>query len=380
MSPEDEEDYGLGLLRGGDDEVNEAVIFPVCERILIARFPRDGGEARNVSAYLEQSHKKCYKIINCMSETERKELRCDDLLTPEYGFVDDPGCIENYPMAPNTPGAIKQLLRFCISEDTFLSKQQSNVLMILCRTGKGRASMMAACMLMHQGVFMSAGEAIAAVCNARSATAINFPSQIRYVHYYERLLRSPAGEHSQTLRLNSVRVTTIPCFDASILNQGCTPHVAVSLLAQVAELTVLESTAPFRSHVVFNQQQRWAELKQRGRFYSKTAGEQEIEIDLTAEVILVRGDALVSLFSGEHKMLQVAFHTAFVSDNYLRFDRSTCDLAHRDLLHALFDEDLVLEIFFSRVTDVPELNIGDFIAQRQQDEALVACLEDDSVN
>lgn len=374
MNPEEE------YLGRGDDEDNSAAIVPVSERLLIARFPRNEAEARNLSAFLERSHKKCYKIISCMSETERMELRCDDLITPACGFLDSPGCVEHYPMAPNTPGAIKQLLRFCISEDTFLSMKQSNVLCILCRTGKGRASMMAACMLLHQGVCMSAGEAITAVCDASSATAINFPSQIRYIHYYERLLRSPAGEHSQTLRLNSVRVTTIPCFDASILNQGCTPHVAVSLLAQVAELTVLESTAPFRSHVVFDQQQRWAELEQRGRFYSKTAGEQEIEMDLTAEDVLVRGDVVLCLLSGEHKMLQVAFHTAFVADNYLRFDRSTCDLAHRDVAD-LFDDGLVVELFFSRVSDVPELNIGDFTTEhREADEALIACLEDDSVD
>lgn len=360
-------------------EANEAIFFPVGEKIFITRFPRDDFDARDVSSYLQRSHNKHYKIINCMSEQEREDLFCDELLTPELGFLDAPGCVENYPLTPNTPGAVKQLLRFCISEDTYLSRNQSNVLCIMCKTGKGRSCMMAACMLLHLGACMSAADAIAKVCDARSATAINFPSQIRYVHYYERLLRSPAGEYSQTLRINSVRITTIPCFDASILNPGCTPHVTVSLLAQIAELTVLESTAPFRNHVVFDQQQRWTEEKKKGTFYSK-AEYKTIDLDLTGYTILVRGDTVMCLFSHAHKMLQVSFHTAFIADNYLRFDRSTCDLAHLDMHHVLFDKGLTVELFFSRVADVPELNIGDFIGRPREEEALILIREEDSVN
>ena len=322
------------------------------KRIMVGSFPRDEESAFRLLSWLESQYGPCFKIVSCLSEPEQRVMRSAELLSAAY--------VESFPMAPNTPGALKQLLRFCISQDTFFAKQESNVLVVLCKTGRGRSGMLAACLLLHlskMGHAMTADEAVASICDARGEASVSYPSQIRYVHYYERLLRSQKGEYVQTLRLNAIRMTTCPSFDPSILNQGCSPYAVVSILAQMAEPAALESHMPFHNHIAFHQQERLAKEKKSVRFYSKTKGESEIEMDLRDSSVTVRGDTIVSLHSGEHKMLQVCFNTAFVEENYLSFDKFSLDLAHLDARHRRFDADFRVELFFSRVSDQPELNI-----------------------
>ena len=349
----------------------------VSDGLFIGSHPRDEESVRALVAKLESDHGSFFKIVSCLSLPEQTTLRAAELWSSAVSGLADQSRLDYFPMAPNTPGAFKQLLRFCITHDTYFAKEERHVLIVLCKTGRGRSAMLAACLLLHLskvGHAMTTDEAIAEVCKERPAAlhhesgaehhkgdaasgALCFPSQVRYVHYYEHLLRSPKGEFTQTLRLNAVRVTTIPRFDASIVNQGCSPVAVVCVLAQVAEPTALESQMPFQSHVALNQ----AKTKKTPRFYSQTKGEKEIEIDLRDASVSVRGDTIVSLFSGEHKMLQVCFHTAFVEQNYLCFDQSTLDLAHLDVHHRRFDPAVKVELFFSRVTDAPELNVGDLV-------------------
>jgi len=341
----------------GDEAADLDVSYVGTERILVGSYPSNEHAARSLSEHLDGAgNSKCYKVVSCLTEEEESSLGSPSFLSPEYGFADAPGCIDHCGIMAGTPGALKQILRICVTTDTYLAKEERNLVVILCRSGKGRSGMIAACLLLHLGLAMSADAAVTTVCQSRGCTL--FPSQIRYVNYYERLLRSPTGEYSQTLRLNAVRFTTVPSFDSSIVNQGCSPVLAVGVLGQVAELTALDSSAPFLNHVVFNQKE--AGGKKKAAFFSKTKGEKEIELDFRDYAISVRGDTVLTFFSGEMKMLQVCFHTAFVEANYLSFDLETTDCAHRDLSHNIyFDRNFCLELFFSRVRDVPELNIAD---------------------
>jgi len=365
---------GLGLTHVSD------------KRLWVGSFPHDQESAQSLFLWLENRFPRSYKIVSCLSEPEQIELQSDELLLPlahELGYS-LAECVENFPMAPNTPGALKQLLRFCITHDTYLAKQESNVLVVLCKTGRGRSLMLAACLLLHLskvGHAMTAEEAISMACESRGGGGnLLYPSQVRYVHYYERLLRSQRGEYTQTLRLNAVRIAPVPSFDPSIINQGCTPFAVVSVLAQIAEPAALESHMPFRCHVVYHQQEKLAREKKAPSFYSKTQGEKEVELDFQeTNGVYVRGDTIVSLFSQEHKMLQLCFHTAFVEENYLCFDKDTLDLAHMDVKHRRFDADMRVELFFSKVGDTPELNIGDLVTSADHDqlgkEMIIMCPE-----
>lgn len=108
--------------------------------------------------------------------------------------------------------------------------------------GKGRSCMLAACYLLHSGLFTSAEEAVSFLCRERSPLLLNalcVPSQVRYVNYYEALLRddSPTAQTQERrvqhlLRILHIRMTTIPQFSASILHAGCSPYLSISVLAR----------------------------------------------------------------------------------------------------------------------------------------------------
>ena len=107
---------------------------------------------------------------------------------------------------------------------------------------------MAACYLLHSGLFSSAEEAVSFICRERSPLLLNalcVPSQVRYAHYYEALLRDDStaihgqGERrvQHLLRILHIRMTTVPQFSASILHGGCSPYLSISVLAHRTSLS-----------------------------------------------------------------------------------------------------------------------------------------------
>lgn len=71
--------------------------------------------------------------------------------------------------------------------------------------------MMVAAYLLHSGFKPTAAHALSYFGDARTANAqgVTIPSQMRYVHYYEHILRhGPANK--QSFRVTHVRVCTVP--------------------------------------------------------------------------------------------------------------------------------------------------------------------------
>jgi hypothetical protein len=219
--------------------------------------------------------------------------------------------------------------------------------------------MIAACYLLHSGVFTSAGKAIDFINKQRrpdTVDALTCPSQIRYVYYYEALLRSEAVQCG-TYRVKHIRLRTIPSFSSSLVDCGCSPTVSFSLLARPASSG--QSNLPWYPKHVFSQAERLGDVKP--RHYST---ERDVLIDLPLERynVVVRGDVCLHLFSEGEKMCQLYFHTAFVKDNFLSFEKLQIDMACDDVFHYTFDAAFKIEICLEPVADDPSLN--QFPAQR----------------
>eukprot|EP01031_Cornospumella_fuschlensis_P000330 gene330-414_t len=88
----------------------------------------------------------------------------------------------------------------------------------------GRSCLVAACYLLHCGQQDSAAKALEMVAQQRYP--ITIPSQIRYVYYYEKLLRSDRVLLS-TFRLLSIRCQTVPETSGSLVLSGCTPYLEI---------------------------------------------------------------------------------------------------------------------------------------------------------
>lgn len=210
---------------------------------------------------------------------------------------------------------------------------------------------MAACYLLHSGVCTTAQKAVHFVNRQRCVDALTCPSQIRYVHYYEALLRSDSVRCS-TYRITHVRMLTVPSFSSSLIDCGCTPVLSISVLGKSGGNSI--SDVSWYPRRVFNQVDALGMLKPR-----QYSAERDSIIDFPLEKydIHVRGDVCLTVFSEEEKMLQCYFNTCFIQENYLAFEKKFIDLAAEDVFHYTFDANFKIEITFEAVPDEPMLNI-----------------------
>jgi hypothetical protein len=96
--------------------------------------------------------------------------------------------------------------------------------------GKGRACLVAACVLLLTSQVETSTEAISLIRAKRGKDALTLPSQIRYLFYYEKLLKSESVYPNSFQELMT-KFNSIPKFNSSILNAGCTPFFTIHVLA-----------------------------------------------------------------------------------------------------------------------------------------------------
>jgi len=213
--------------------------------------------------------------------------------------------------------------------------------------------MMAACYLLHSGVCTSAAQAHEFVNRQRAPeplTAISCPSQIRYIYYYEALLRSESVKCS-TYRVSHIRIVTVPSFSSSLIDCGCTPSVSLSVLARSG---VAQTDVTWYPRRVFHQITALNGVPPR-----RYSAERDRLVDIPMEKygVNVRGDVCLSVFSEGEKMCQVYFNTSFIKSNHLTFEKSCIDMAAQDTFHYTFDAHFKIEIVFKLVPDEPALNV-----------------------
>ena len=197
----------------------------------------------------------------------------------------------------------------------WLASAEEHVVAVHCKAGKGRTGMVVAALLLRIGAAPSAADALTLFGEARThdGKGVTIPSQMRYVHYFEALLRSPAQPPAKTLRLARIRLHTVPNFD---LTGGCDPFFDVRLRDGKLQ--------------VFN----WLEAKG-GRVENyKPRNASMVEFDVTPYDVVVRGDVKMCFFDWDQfsepdKMFHFWFNTCFVEEEYLRL---TCVLSTLILL------------------------------------------------
>ena len=165
--------------------------------------------------------------------------------------------------------------------------------------------MMVAALLLRLGLAPTAADALTLFGEARThdGKGVTIPSQVRYVHYYEALLRAPAPPPQRTLRLKHIRMHTVPNFD---LTTGCDPFFDVrqgdGKLQVFNWLTAhggrVDNYKPRTSHTVD---------------FAVWPGNDVCVTGDTKVVFYDKDD-----YSEPDKMFHFWFHTAFVEGDYLR--------------------------------------------------------------
>eukprot|EP01038_Epipyxis_sp_PR26KG_P004234 gene4234-6011_t len=321
------------------------------DRVIVMGNPYQDDKVEEYRRFYSSRHANHHRIINLSSESD-------------YNIEIDLENVETYPFNANNPCPLSTIIHICANVDAYLNVDPDNIVAFHCKTGKGRSCLLAACCLLHAGLFDNADDVIAYINEQRTPSSLDtlvVPSQIRYIHYYETLLRVDSVACS-TYIIDHIRMTTIPSFNSSIVNSGCSPYITISVLAHNANNNNNNNNnkLPYYPKRVYNQL-NYIPKKQLKRY--RTNVDEFVDFNFlenssgSGAPVTVRGDVCISIFSKEEKMCQIYFNSCFVVGNYLCFDKSTIDLANRDKYDYIFDNNFKIEVLLHKINDNTEINI-----------------------
>lgn len=322
----------------------------ITPNVIAMGFPSSGREGlyRNplpeVQRFFELRHPGRYRIYNLCSERA-------------YDGGDFLGRVARFPFDDHNPSQLEVIPRFCADAESWLSGHPDNVIAIHCKAGKGRTGMIIACYLLHCGFRNTAEGALRWFGNVRTANGkgVTIPSQMRFVHYYEQMLRHGAPRVF-TYQLTRVRLRGVPNPDK---NGVCAPHFVISCDGEKTfELrrAVLAAAATGRGPGRDGGLNVGADGKLRR--YRRT--EPYVDFDLTClgRPVLLRGNVKVQFLHERPgvvaagvrhaKLCHLWFHTGFVSRNYLVFAKAAIDKANKDK-KGTYPPNFALEFFLHRV-------------------------------
>nr|XP_027200330.1 uncharacterized protein LOC113794406 [Dermatophagoides pteronyssinus] len=197
-------------LRYKEDDISRNIIAMGFPAETLERIYRNN--INEVVKFFEEKHKNHYKIYNLCSETKR---RYD--ISKFKGMV-----VEQYSFQDHNPPPFYMLKEFCESLHKWLNSDPNNVAAIHCKAGKGRTGLMICAYLVYtgkcideQGKFVSIDNADAALeyygrQRTRDLKGVTIPSQKRYVHYFEYLVKHNLEYRPSQFRLSSLILTSIP--------------------------------------------------------------------------------------------------------------------------------------------------------------------------
>lgn len=199
--------------------------------------------------------------------------------------------------------------------------------------------MMLAAFLLQCGAASTATAAIELFGRERThdGKGITIPSQMRYVHYYEALLRAPdaAVFAPAVYRLRHIRLHGVPNFD---LHGGCDPFFDVRIGDGKVQ--------------IFD----WLAAHKRRIPHFQPKSTHYVDMDVSPWDVRVKGDVKIvfydyDLLSDPDKMFHFWFNTGFISNNYLLFHKATLDGACKDKACKNFDADFKVEVFLDKLDD-----------------------------
>eukprot|EP00759_Apiculatamorpha_spiralis_P005729 PhF_6_TR13411/c0_g1_i2/m.21348/K01110/PTEN; phosphatidylinositol-3,4,5-trisphosphate 3-phosphatase and dual-specificity protein phosphatase PTEN len=204
-------------MKEGDYDLDLTYITP---RIIAMGYPSEGKEAlyRNpigqVVSFLQNHHGSHVKVYNLCSERS-------------YVPATFEGRFERFPFDDHNPPPLALMDAFVHSVDSWLRGNERNVVAVHCKAGKGRTGVMI-CSYLSTVLPGGLGEAMTKfnTTRTRDGKGVTIPSQIRYMHYYDKLRKEMGGVLPANPRvlLQKVILHTTPHFD---FDGGCDPFIVL---------------------------------------------------------------------------------------------------------------------------------------------------------
>ena len=172
----------------------------ITPRIIAMAFPGRGfyGFIRNniddVSNFLKERHGENYLVINLSGKKYDNSKFNNNVI--EHKLVDH--------HAPS----LSSLFEICNEIHKYLTIDLSNVVVVNCRAGKGRAGTVICCYLLYSGRFKNPDEAFNYYSIKRfyKGEGVTQPSQRRYVEYFHSLLTKTKRYYPYRIKINSILI------------------------------------------------------------------------------------------------------------------------------------------------------------------------------
>ena len=153
------------------------------------------------------------------------------------------GAVAHWPFDDHNPCPLKMIGPFCKSISSYLRADNRNTVAVHCKAGKGRTGLMVCAYLLHCGAAKTAQEATHLFAKRRTHNekGVTIPSQIRYVNYYERIVRNlaPPVDPEVEWVLSEISFHPIPF-------GGCTPSFTVVQIDGSHEIKYIYETTKIK--------------------------------------------------------------------------------------------------------------------------------------
>ena len=155
-----------------------------------------------VQKFLNTRHPMHYKVYNL----------CEERDYPKNSFFKQ----AIFPFKDHEAPPLNLMKDFCEDAKTFLEEDEKNIIAVHCKAGKGRTGTMICCLLMYMKVFETSNESLQyyGMMRAENGKGVTIPSQIRYVNYFEEILKKNMPHPIVFIKklIIKIRMFTIPKF------------------------------------------------------------------------------------------------------------------------------------------------------------------------
>ena len=155
-----------------------------------------------VQKFLNTRHPMHYKVYNL----------CEERSYPKNSFYKQ----DIYPFADHEAPPLNLMKSFCEDAKKFLDEDEQNIIAVHCKAGKGRTGTLISCLLLYMNVFNTAKECLLyyGIMRAENGKGVTIPSQIRYVNYFEQILKLNLPHPVVFVKkyIKKIRMFTLPMF------------------------------------------------------------------------------------------------------------------------------------------------------------------------
>ncbi len=228
-----------------------------------------------------------------------------------------------FPFQDHEAPPLNLIRPFCEDAKKFLDEDPKNVVAIHCLAGKGRTGTLISCLLLYLGELDTAADCLKyyGLMRVDNGRGVTVPSQIRYVFYFEQILRNkiPHPIVFKKLRIRKIRLVTIPAF---------------------SKVTFVIENKVDKKNNVFDYNKK--------EILEENAGYVDFEVG--DEGFVVCGDVKLlfytfAMFGGKEKIFKIWFNTNFVpKDDVLEIKKDLIDKACKDKKCKKFKHNFKIEV------------------------------------